>query len=227
MSAERPDMSTDPHEAPCLITAAPANGIDKAYRKRVRNFHPDKAGVVQRFKAISAACAVFKDTEIRARYDAGEIDGMGTKRPQPEYFRDSADAPHNSYQQQRGFDGGGGAAGDGLGAVMICMQSVYRRTGNDIELVQSVTFDDAILGGKVAVPTTDASVGPAIPAGASSGRLWCLRGRGVVRTERNIRDDHKILMPIKTDTGYQNVLTEWRKDHAVDPRADVMKGATI
>lgn len=318
MNAKRPDMNTDPYQALGLTKAATADEIKKAYRKLVRSshpdLHPDDAGAVERFKVISAAYEVLKDPKSRARYDAGEIDGLGAERPQRQYYRDFTDASDNAYQQRRGFDGGGdpadifaeilrnrsrgqgardfgdfsaagpdarytlqvsfldavrgaetritlpdganlavkipqgledgqtlrlrgkgapgyggGPAGDALVTVMVGTHSVFGRVGDDIELVLPVTFDEAILGGKVTVPTIDGPVGLTIPAGASSGRILRLRGRGVGRAGRKTKGDQKvelkIMVPEEPDEGLQEFLTEWRKTHAFDPRADLMKGA--
>jgi len=319
MNAKRPEMNTDPYEALGLTKAATADEIKKAYRKLVRSshpdLHPDDAAAEGRFKAISAAYEILKDSESRARYDAGEIDGLGAERPQRQYYRDFADAPENAYQQRRGFDGGGdpadifaeilrnrtrggagqeyggrgfsaagpdarytlqvsfldavrgaatritlpdganlavkipqgledgqtlrlrgkgapgyggGPAGDALVTVMVGTHGVFRRVGDDIELVLPVTFDEAILGAKVTVPTIDGDVGLTIPAGASSGRVLRLRGRGVGRAGHKTKGDQKvelkIMVPRETDAGLQEFLTEWRKTHAFDPRADLMKG---
>ena len=65
--------------------------------------HPDDAGAEARFKAIAAAYEVLKDPETRARFDAGEIDGLGAERPQRQYYRDFAHASDNAYQQGHGF----------------------------------------------------------------------------------------------------------------------------
>jgi DnaJ-class molecular chaperone len=319
-------MNNDPYEALGLTKAATADEIKKAYRKLVRSshpdLHPDDTGAEARFKAISAAHDLLKDPESRARFDAGEIDGLGAERPQRQYYRDFADTADNAYQQRRGFgqggdpadifaeilrnrgraqgghggqggqdfssrgfsaagsdarytlevsfldavrgaqtritlpdganlavkipqgveDGqtlrlrgkgapgfGGGPAGDALVTVLVRAHSVFRRLGDDIELTLPVTFDEAILGGKVTVPTIDGPVGLTIPAGASTGRVLRLRSRGVGRAGSKTRGDQrvelKVVTPKEPDAALRDFLTEWRKTHTLDPRADLMKGA--
>lgn len=312
-------MANDPYKALGLTKAATADDIKKAYRKLVRtshpDLHPDDAGAEARFKAIAAAYEILKDPETRARYDAGEIDGLGAERPQRQYYRDFADAADNSYQQRHGFgpdadpadifaqilrnrarasggsfgdrgfsapgpdaryslevpfldaargaetritlpdgqglavkipqgteDGqtlrlrgkgppgiGGGPAGDALITVLVRPHPVFRRDGDDILLTLPITIDEAVLGGKVTAPTIDGPVELTIPAGASSGRILRLRGRGVARAGRKARGDQKvelrIVVPPGTDPGLRDCLMEWRKTHAFDPRADLMKGA--
>ncbi len=124
---------------------------------------------------------------------------------------------------------GGGPAGDALVTVMVGDHPVFRRVGDDIMLTLPITFDEAILGGKVTVPTIDGPVGLTIPPGASSGRVLRLRGRGVSRAGRKTKGDQnvelKIVVPKETDAGLRDFLTEWRKTHASDPRTDLLKGA--
>ena len=112
---------------------------------------------------------------------------------------------------------------------MVQPHPVFRREGDDIVLTLPITFDEAILGGKVTVPTIDGPVGLTIPAGASSGRILRLRGRGVGRAGHKAAGDQrvelKLVVPKDTDPALHDFLTEWRKSHAFDPRADLMKGA--
>ena len=88
-------MTTDPYDALGLTKSATSDQIKKAYRKLVRtrhpDLHPDDAGAEARFKAISAAYDLLKDTKTRARFDAGEIDAAGAERPQRQYYRDFAE----------------------------------------------------------------------------------------------------------------------------------------
>lgn len=311
-------MSNDPYEILGLTKAATAGEIKKAYRKQVRtchpDLHPDDAGAEERFKTINGAYEILKDPEIRARYDAGEIDGLGTERPPREYYRDFSDASDNSYQKGRGFgpdvdpadifaeilrnrgrsgggdygargfsargadaryslnvafldaakgaetritlpdghnlavkipqgteDGqtlrlrgkgapgyGGGPAGDALITVLVGSHPVFRREGDDILLTLPITIDEAILGGKVTAPTIDGPVGLTISAGASSGQVLRLRGRGITDAKRKTKGDQrvelKIVTPTEIDEALRDFLTQWRETHSFDPRVDLMKG---
>jgi DnaJ-class molecular chaperone len=124
---------------------------------------------------------------------------------------------------------GGGPAGDALVTVMVRAHPAFRREGDDILLTLPITFDEAILGAKVTVPTIGGPVGLTIPPGASSGRVMRLRGRGVARAGRKTTGDQlvelKVVVPKDPDPALHDFLSEWRKTHAFDPRADLMKGA--
>lgn len=123
---------------------------------------------------------------------------------------------------------GGGPAGDALITVLVRPHPVFRRDGDDILLTLPITIDEAVLGGKVTAPTIDGPVGLTIPSGASSGQVLRLRGRGVARAGRKTKGDQlvelKIVAPPDVDESLRDFLLEWRKTHAFDPRASMMKG---
>ena len=75
---------------------------------------------------------------------------------------------------EQGPDG----AGDGLVTISIQAHPFYRRDGNDIRLDLPVTLKEAVLGGKVKVPTPEGPVMLTIPKGSSSGKVLRLKGRG-------------------------------------------------
>ncbi|MEF3047076.1 J domain-containing protein [Pseudotabrizicola sp. L79] len=126
---------------------------------------------------------------------------------------------------------GGGKAGDALITVLVRPHPIFRRDGDNILLTLPITIDEAILGGKVAAPTIDGPVGLTIPAGASSGQVLRLRGRGIAHAGHSAKGDQmvelRIVAPPEPDQGLRDFFENWRKTHAHDPRADLMKGAGI
>ena len=77
----------------------------------------------------------------------------------------------------KGEDGRGGP-GDAIVTVQVAPHPFYTRDHNDIRLTLPVTLGEAVLGGKVKVPTPDGPVMLTIPKGTSSGRVLRLKGRG-------------------------------------------------
>lgn len=71
-------------------------------------------------------------------------------------------------------------------------------------------------------------VGLTIPAGASSGQILRLRGRGIIHAKGKAKGDQRVELKIDTppevDESLRDFLTEWRKTHSFDPRVDLMKG---
>ena len=91
---------------------------------------------------------------------------------------------------------GGGAAGDALITISLRAHPVFRREGDDILMTLPITFDEAILGGKVTAPTIDGPVGLTIPQGVKADRVMRLRGRGVTRAGRKTSGDQLVALKI-------------------------------
>jgi DnaJ-class molecular chaperone len=119
---------------------------------------------------------------------------------------------------------GGAPAGDALVTVTVEPHPYFRREGNDILADLPITFDEAVLGGKVEAPTIDGRVALTIPKGASSGRVLRLRGKGVKKG--NERGDQlvtlKIVAPPTVDGELEDFFRRWREGHAYDPRKGVV-----
>src|SRR5690606_35963804 len=63
----------------------------------------------------------------------------------------------------------GGPAGDAYVRIEVRPHPLFRREGRDILIDLPITLDEAVLGGKVAVPTIHGKINMSVPAGASSG----------------------------------------------------------
>jgi DnaJ-class molecular chaperone len=119
---------------------------------------------------------------------------------------------------------GGGPAGDALVTVGVGEHGFFRREGDDILVELPISLDEAVLGGRVEVPTVDGRVALTVPKGASSGQVLRIRGRGVKRGER--RGDQlvtlKVVGPPKVDDELEAFFRRWRESHAYDPRKGVV-----
>ncbi|MFZ2995244.1 DnaJ C-terminal domain-containing protein [Sphingobium sp.] len=73
---------------------------------------------------------------------------------------------------------GAGGAGDAIVTIDIRPHAFFTRDGDNVLLDLPVTLDEAVLGGKVKVPTVDGAVMLGVPAGATSGKTLRLRGKG-------------------------------------------------
>lgn len=74
---------------------------------------------------------------------------------------------------------GNGPPGDTLIELAVRPHPVFRRDGDHIRLELPITIDEAVLGGRVQVPTIHGPVTVTVPKGSSSGRVLRLRGKGV------------------------------------------------
>jgi molecular chaperone DnaJ len=75
----------------------------------------------------------------------------------------------------------GGKPGDLYVTVHVSDHPLLRRSGDNLQMTVPITFAEATLGAKIAVPTTDGSVTLKIPAGTESGKTFRVRGRGAPR----------------------------------------------
>jgi len=115
---------------------------------------------------------------------------------------------------------GGGPPGDALVTVHVAPHPYFRREGEDIHLDLPITLDEAVLGGKVTVPTVDGNVNLTIPKNASSGKRLRLKGRGV--PGKAGRGDQyvtlKIVLPEAPDEKLEAAIAKWAKGRSDDPR---------
>ena len=114
----------------------------------------------------------------------------------------------------------GAPAGDALVEIIVRPHPNFRRQGEDILIEVPITIDEAVLGGKIDVPTPTGRVALTIPKGTSSGRVFRLKGKGV-RTSTSTAGDQlvtvRIVLPEKIDDGLGYFLSEWRQKHRYDP----------
>ncbi|AGH50760.1 MULTISPECIES: DnaJ C-terminal domain-containing protein [Sphingomonadales] len=80
-------------------------------------------------------------------------------------------------------EAGPGGAGDAIVTVEIKPHRFFTREGDDVRLDLPITIDEAVLGGKVRVPTVDGPVMMNIPKGSTSGKVLRLGGKGFTRKD--------------------------------------------
>lgn len=116
---------------------------------------------------------------------------------------------------------GAGPPGDAFIVLDVAPSADFQREGDDILVSLPISIDEAILGGKVPVNTVTGAVNVTVPAGANSGQVLRLKGRGV--KGRSGKGDQRITLrimsPPKIDDDLKHFMESWRADHAYDPRA--------
>ncbi|MBT2131586.1 DnaJ C-terminal domain-containing protein [Aliiroseovarius lamellibrachiae] len=127
----------------------------------------------------------------------------------------------------KGADGiGKGGPGDALVSITVRPHPVFQREGVDIHVHVPITFDEAVLGGKVDVPTISGLASVSIPAGSSSGRKLRLRGKGLKGKGGTPGDqivELEIVLPKDVDDGMKDLARRWRDEVHEDPRADLRR----
>jgi DnaJ-class molecular chaperone len=122
---------------------------------------------------------------------------------------------------QGGSGLGGAAAGDALIEIRVAPHPLFRRDKDDIHVELPVTLGEAVLGGRISVPTPTGPVTMTVPANSNTGRVLRLRGKGVKRADGTHGDEYvtlKIMLPEQSDEELASFLRQWMPKHEHDPR---------
>jgi DnaJ-class molecular chaperone len=123
----------------------------------------------------------------------------------------------------QGVPGPSGGPGDALITVSIAPHPLFARDGDDLRIDLPVTLYEAVLGGKVRVPTLGGAVELAIPPGTNGGRVFRLRGKGFPRKSGtgDLFATVRIMLPDKADSELADLMKRWREAKPYDPRRDI------
>jgi DnaJ-class molecular chaperone len=115
----------------------------------------------------------------------------------------------------------GGPAGDILLTVSVSPHPWLIRDGNDLKMDLPVTLKEAILGGKVTVPTLTGPVTLTVPAGSNTGTVLRLKAKGVPAHGKeaagNLYVRLVVSLPEKPDPALKQFAEHWPTDY--DPRS--------
>jgi len=114
-------------------------------------------------------------------------------------------------------------AGDLLIEVTVAPHPLFMREGQNLRLTLPITLDEAVLGGKVRVPTLGGAVELSIPPNTSSGRTFRLRGKGMPGKDGagDLLATVTIALPEKADEELQELMRKWRAHKPYDPRKEM------
>jgi DnaJ-class molecular chaperone len=119
---------------------------------------------------------------------------------------------------------GEGGPGDALVEVSIKPHRFFTRQGDDIHVEVPVTLTEAVLGGRITVPTPTGPVTMTVPKHANTGTVLRLRGKGVARPGGGHGDEFvklKLMLPDQPDPALETFLSNWEAGKAYDPRRDM------
>ncbi|MFD1035432.1 DnaJ C-terminal domain-containing protein [Sphingomonas hankookensis] len=117
-------------------------------------------------------------------------------------------------------DPGPGGAGDAIVTVEVQPHRFYTRDGDDVRVDLPINLAEAVLGGKVRVPTVEGAVMLSVPKGATSGKTLRLKGRGFHRKDGTRGDQLVTLMvDIPADDAELATFVEGWSGANTDPRA--------
>jgi len=114
----------------------------------------------------------------------------------------------------------GGPPGDVLLSVSVAPHPLYARDGNDLRMDLPISLKEAVLGGKVAVPTLGGTVTLTVPANSNSGAVLRLKGKGIAARGSEAAGDLYVklvvTLPEKPDAELKKFVEGWKADY--DPR---------
>ena len=116
---------------------------------------------------------------------------------------------------------GGGPNGDILLTVSVAPHPFMTRDGNDIRMDLPVTLKEAVLGGKVPVPTLTGTVSLSVPPNSNTGTVLRLKGKGIAAHGVAAAGDQYVRLvvslPDRPDESLRSFVQGWPADY--DPRA--------
>ncbi|MEO0400314.1 MAG: J domain-containing protein [Pseudomonadota bacterium] len=116
----------------------------------------------------------------------------------------------------------GGAAGDVYVEVTVRPHRIFEREGLDVHLETPISLKEAVLGGKITVPTIEGEVAVTVPRGANSGAVLRLKGRGVNAGSGDAPGDQyvklRIVLPEGGDPELEAFVRQWAGGGADAPR---------
>jgi len=114
--------------------------------------------------------------------------------------------------------------GDLLITVHIAPHAFFKVDGSDLRVDLPITLYEAVLGGKVRVPTLGGAVELSIPKNTSSGRTFRLKGKGLPKAGGGSGDLFvitRIMLPDGNDSELEALMQKWRDGHPYNPRNDL------
>jgi DnaJ-class molecular chaperone len=115
-----------------------------------------------------------------------------------------------------------GSAGDALVEIEVLPHPRFERRGDDIHVEVPILFADAVLGGRISVPTPDGPVTMTVPKWSNTGKVLRLKGKGVPRPDNTRGDEYvtlKVMLPDKPDPDLERLVAQWRSTKAAPSQA--------
>jgi DnaJ-class molecular chaperone len=114
--------------------------------------------------------------------------------------------------------------GDLLITVSIAPHAFFKIDGSDLRVDLPISLYEAVLGGKVRVPTLGNAVELSIPKNTSSGRTFRLKGKGLPKAGGAAGDlfvTIRIMLPDGNDAELETLMQKWRDARPYNPRSDL------
>ncbi len=91
----------------------------------------------------------------------------------------------------------GGANGRLIIIIVVKEHDLFERDGNDLYINIPITISDAVIGGKISVPTTGKNISLTIPAGTQSDTKFRVKGYGVKYLKKDMKGDLYVTVEVE------------------------------
>jgi DnaJ-class molecular chaperone len=128
--------------------------------------------------------------------------------------------------KEQGMPGYGGAPpGDAYVELHVHPHPFFRRKDDNIHVEIPVTLKEAVLGGRIEVPTIGQPVTVTVPKGSNTGTTLRLRERGIRNRKAGQRGHQlitlKLVLPTAEEPELVEFLEAWRPKSQQDPRKEM------
>jgi DnaJ-class molecular chaperone len=129
--------------------------------------------------------------------------------------------------KEQGMPGyGGGPPGDAYVELHVQQHPFFHRKDDNIHVEIPVTLREAVLGGRIEVPTIDQPVTVTIPKGSNAGTTLRLRERGIRNLKTGQRGHQlitlKVVLPAAEESELVEFLEAWQPKNPQDPRKEMV-----
>lgn len=117
----------------------------------------------------------------------------------------------------------GGAPGDAYVELAVRPHPIFHRDGSDLRMNLPISLSEAVLGGRIEVPTPTGKVAMTLPKGSNTGRVMRLRGKGVPQADGSRGDlyvELRVTLP-ENDPDLAAFVEQWSSGKTHDPRHDM------
>ena len=122
---------------------------------------------------------------------------------------------------------GGGPAGDAFVELHVEQHPFFRRKDDNVHVEIPVSLKEAVLGGRIEVPTLSGPVTMTIPKGSNTGQTLRLRDKGIRNRKTGQRGHQlitlKVVLPAGEEPELAAFLETWQPKSSDLPRKEMLK----
>ncbi|HWA00168.1 MAG TPA: J domain-containing protein [Caulobacterales bacterium] len=110
----------------------------------------------------------------------------------------------------------GGPPGDALVELKVRPHAYFRREGNDVHVDLNISLTEAVEGARIQAPTPSGPVALTVPAGANTGMVLRLKGKGAAGGDQFVR--LLVMLPEGGDEELRKFVRKWKGRDYSPPR---------